>query len=224
MAWRRATRSCIGTLILVGFLYLIARVFVVQTLVITSDSMAATLLEGDFVVVNRAAVGARVPFTDIRIPGYVRPAFGDVFVFDSPSEPGAKIVKRVIGLPGDTVEMRARVLYLNGESQQEPYIASTLRPDKHDSLMRWQQEYVLDGARDGYRPSRDNWGPLTVPAGSYLMLGDNRDRSVDSRFWGFVTDRELIGEVIAIYYSHDRGLHLAQPAGTRVRAEGTGTP
>lgn len=223
MACRRAKWPWIGFLALVGLLYLIARLFLVQTFVITSDSMGPTLLEGDFVVVNRAAIGARIPFTNTRLPGYLRPAFGDVFVFDDPFRPGSKIVKRLVGLPGDTVEMRARVLYWNGEPQEEPYASPpTHRPDEYSPLMLWQQAHVLDEARADYRPSRDNWGPIVVPAGSFFMLGDNRDRSVDSRHLGFVAGTELLGKVGAIYFSYGRASHVSHLSDSRIRTERIG--
>ena len=224
MPERRAIRPWAGFAVLVGLLYLIARLFLVQTLVVTSHSMEATLLDGDFVVVNRAAVGSRIPFTNTRIPGYSRPEFGDVFAFDSPTEPGNRIVKRLIGLPGDTIEMRQRILYLNGEPKKEPYLSAENRPDERNPLMLWQQAYVVDNIRDGYRPSRDNWGPLVVPSDSFFMLGDNRDRSFDSRYWGFVGSTELIGRVMAIYFSYGRAAQDGQLSSARVRTERIGKP
>ena len=185
--------------------FLILRLFLIQTFVITSGSMENTLLVGDMLFVNRAAIGARVPFTDIRIPGYSEPRRGEVLVFDPHHEEDMTLVKRLVGVPGDTLEMRDKVLHLNGEPQEEPYVVTTRGPDDFDRMMLWQREFLVGGPRDDYTPTRDNWGPIAVPPGHYFMLGDNRDSSLDSRYWGLLEGWRFEGRAVAIYFSYNRG-------------------
>ena len=203
-------------------LFFVFRLFLVQTYVITSGSMESTLLVGDFLVVNRAAIGSRVPFTNIRIPGYSEPRRGDVLVFDPHHEEDMTLVKRLIGMPGDTLEMREKVLYRNGEPQDEPYVVATGRPDEFASVMQWQQEFLLGGQRQDYRPSRDNWGPIVIPSGFHFMLGDNRDTSLDSRFWGLLEGWRFEGRAVAIYFSYNRGSHRPFPWIREVRGSRIG--
>ena len=186
-------------------LFFILRLFIIQTFVITSGSMENTLLVGDFLVVNRAAIGSRVPFTDIRVPGYSEPRRGDVLVFDPHHEENMTLVKRLVGMPGDTLEMRDKVLYLNGAPQDEPYVVTTQAGAAPDPIMLWQREHLVGGPRDDYLPSRDNWGPIAIPSGYYFMLGDNRDSSLDSRYWGLLEGWRFEGRAVAIYFSYNRG-------------------
>ena len=193
------------SLLLALILFLVLRMFLIQTFVITSGSMENTLLVGDFLVVNRAAIGSRIPFTGIRIPGYSEPRRGDVLVFDPHHEEDMTLVKRLVGLPGDTLEMRDKVLYLNGELQDEPYVVKTGQRDDFDRTMLWQLEFLVGGPREDYRPNRDNWGPIAIPPGRYFMLGDNRDASLDSRYWGLLEGWRFEGRAVAIYFSYNRG-------------------
>lgn len=203
-------RSTLGEWIrsgLIAFvLYLVIRTFLVQTFVITSGSMEETLLVGDFLMVNRVALGSRVPGTRVRIPGYSEPHRGDVTVFDPPHEEDLKLVKRLVGMPGDTLAMVDKVLYLNGEPQAEPYVKHE-DPGGNEShpWMTWQREYLVDSVdASSYRPTRDDWGPLVVPPDRYFMLGDNRDSSLDSRYWGLLERWRLEGRVVFIYFSYDK--------------------
>lgn len=187
-------------------LFVIIRSFLFNTFVIISGSMEETLLVGDLLLVNRAAVGSPVPGTSLRIPGYSEPRRGDILVFDPPHEENMKLVKRLIGLPGDTLEMRDKVLYLNGRPMEEDYVQHT--PDQADDThpwMVWQERYLLNGADNGrYRPTRDNWGPLVIPPDRYFMLGDNRDTSLDSRYWGLLERWRLEGRAVLVYFSYDK--------------------
>ena len=192
------------TVVIAALLFIVVRSFLIQTFVITSGSMENTLLVGDFLVVNRAAMGSHIPFTDIRIPGYSEPERGDVLVFDPVHEDTLILVKRLVGMPGDTLEMRDRVLYLNGVEQDEPYVVHVGSPDYSDRDMLWQNEYLVGGPRADYRPSRDTWGPIVVPAGRYFMLGDNRQDSHDARVWGFIERWRFQGRAFAIYFSYDK--------------------
>lgn len=193
------------SLVIAGIIFLVLRSFIVQTFVITSGSMENTLLVGDFLMVNRAAIGSRVPFTDIRIPGYSEPRRGDVLVFDPPHEAELKLVKRLVGMPGDTLEMRNRVLIINGVPQDEPYVKHQDVPDDAHAWMSWQREYLVSSVDPvTYRPTRDNWGPLVVPEGHYFMMGDNRETSLDSRYWGLLEAWRLEGRAVFIYFSYNK--------------------
>lgn len=195
------TKSLLVALVL----FLFIRTFLVHTFVIISGSMEDTLLVGDLVLVNRAAVGSRIPGTSIRIPGYSKVERRDILVFDPPHEENMKLVKRLMGLPGDTLEMRNRVLIVNGVPLDEPYVKHQDIRDDTSSWMSWQSEYVLrDSIHGEYRPTRDNWGPLVVPPDRYFMLGDNRETSLDSRYWGFLEGWRLEGRAVLIYFSYNK--------------------
>ncbi len=205
-------------------LFLVIRTFAVEAFKIPTGSMERTLLIGDFLLVNKAVYGAQVPFTGVRLPAFDDPERGDVVVFEYPLDPSKSYVKRVVGLPGDTVGMRGGDLYVNGSLADEAYVQHT-QPDGdyYDPQFEWQRKYLSPGAelRD-YRPTRDEWGPIVVPEGKYFVMGDNRDNSQDSRYWGFV-DRELIkGRPLFIYYSFDRSKLRPLPWITEVRWDRVG--
>jgi signal peptidase I len=186
-------------------LFLFIRSFLVHTFVIISGSMEETLLVGDLLLVNRAAVGSPVPGTSWRIPGYAKLDRGDILVFDPPHEDDLKLVKRLMGLPGDTIEMRDKVFYVNGEALEEAYVRHTDSRDDAHPWMPWQEEYLLPGSSNGsYSPTRDNWGPLVIPEDRYFMLGDNRDTSLDSRYWGFLEGWRLEGRAVFVYFSYNK--------------------
>ncbi len=196
------------SLVVAFVLFLFIRTFLLHTFVIISGSMENTLLVGDLLLVNRAAVGSPVPFTPWRIPGYSEPKRGDVLVFDPPHEENMKLVKRLMGLPGDTLEMRNKILYVNGEAMNEPYVQHVGVADDRHPWMSWQRDYLLtdgdNGPRASYEPTRDNWGPLVVPPDRYFMMGDNRDTSLDSRYWGMLEGWRLEGRAVFIYFSYDK--------------------
>lgn len=202
-----------------GFvLFLVLRTFLIQTFTITSGSMEGTLLVGDFLVLSKSAYGATVPGTDVRLPGYTKPQRGDVVVFRGHHEP-IDLVKRLVGLPGDTLSMRDGTLYVNGVAQDEPYVHHTDPvSDQSHPWMDWQFEYLVSGvnSRD-YKPTRDNWGPLVVADAEYFVMGDNRDESLDSRYWGFVKPASLKGKAVMLYFSYDRDAYGALPFVNHVR-------
>ena len=194
------------SLLVAGLIFIVLRTFLIQTFVITSGSMEDTLLVGDFLVVNRAAIGSPVPFTGLRIPGYSDPRRFDIIVFDPPHEPDLKLVKRLIGMPGDTVAMRDKLLLINGQPVEEPYVKHDAMPDETHPWMAWQSRYLAPGVDAGsYQPSRDTWGPLVIPEDHYFMLGDNREASLDSRYWGLLEGWRLEGRAVVIYFSYNRG-------------------
>jgi signal peptidase I, bacterial type len=189
-------------------LFLVVRTFLIQAYTIPSGSMENSLLIGDYLMANNAIYGAQIPLTDWRIPAFREPQHGDIVVFRPEyNDPVIDVVKRVIGEPGDTIQMIDRVVYRNGERLEEPYVEPNYTPDQ--PLQRYGPAGydwhfgALAGTVDPatYEPTRDNWGPLIVPPGKYMLLGDNRDESLDSRYMGFI-DREVIsGKAMFIYYS-----------------------
>lgn len=185
-------------------LFFMIRTFLVEAFKIPTGSMENTLLIGDFLLVNKLVYGAEIPMTQQRLPAYSVPGRGDVIVFFPPHEPTKNYVKRAVGMPGDTLEMRDKVLYRNGVPMVELY-ARHVDPfsDPTDPRMEWQREHLPEGKRDwrSYHPTRDNWGPVVVPADRLFVLGDNRDNSEDSRYWGFVDVAAVRGRPLLVYYS-----------------------
>jgi signal peptidase I len=210
----------IKSLLIALGLFLIMRTFLVEAFRIPTGSMENTLLVGDFLLVNKAAFGTRIPGTGARMPALSEPRRGDVIVFVPPHDGGKNFVKRLVGLPGDTLEMLGGTLYLNGRPQDEPYTRHSDPRDSYSSSMMWQCEYTF---RTGdCRPTRDTWGPVVVPAGRFFTLGDNRDDSEDSRYWGFVERTAIKGRPFRIYYSFDPRSPDALPWLTGIRWERIG--
>lgn len=185
--------------------FLIIRAFLVEPFKIPSGSMEGTLLVGDFLLVNKLVYGAEVPFTGRRLPAVRQPEAGDVLVFLWPEDPSKSFVKRLMGLPGDTLAMANGQLFRNGVRLKEGYVRHT-EPnyDPAGQEFRWQRDFLVRraSARVSYHPSRDNWGPIVVPGRHYFVLGDNRDNSLDSRHWGFVPDSLVRGSPMMVYFSY----------------------
>jgi len=162
----------------------LVRSFLFAGIFIPSSSMEPTLLVGDRLFMNRFLYGAEIPFTGgWRLPALRQPRVGDVVVFRYPLDPSQDYIKRVVGVEGDVLSMRAKQLYRNGEAVHESW-AQNLEPG------------II-------RSTRDEWGPMVVPEGMLFMMGDNRDRSADSRYWGFL-DRSLVkGKAEILYWSWD---------------------
>ena len=225
-------------------LFLGVRAFVVEAFKIPTSSMEGTLLVGDYLLVNKAVYGAQVPFLGLRLPAWRDPSRGEVVVFHPPHDPLKTYVKRVVGVPGDTLEMREKTLFVNGHEMQENYVRHLDRSgDATHSDMRWQRRHLLaarivrdqqygenDGrvgrrsSRNAYRPSRDNWGPISVPEDNYFVLGDNRDNSEDSRYWGFVDRRSIRGQPWRLYFSYDPSSRRGVPWLQAVRWGRVGQP
>lgn len=215
---KNATVEWTKSVLMAVALFLFIRTFLMQTYVITSGSMENTLLVGDMLVVNRLAIGSRIPGTGIRIPGYSEPRRGDVLVFDPHHEVDMMLVKRLMGLPGDTLEMRNGALFLNDEPLDEPYLNEHRGQDDRSPDMAWQREHLVAGVdRESYSPSRHHWGPIVVPDGYYLMLGDNRDQSLDSRYWGLLETWRVEGRVLFTYFSYNRESYRPFPAIREIR-------
>lgn len=200
-----------------GF-FILLRAFVLGAFAIPSGSMRPTLQEGDFLFANKLLFGARVPFTHWHLPALRAPRRGDLVIFQSPLENDQTVVKRVVGTPGDTIAMADGRLRVNGDVVPEPYIApSDETVDPADPQMAtWQRPYVL-GDAEQYRPSLRKWGPLVVPPDSFFVLGDNRDDSYDSRYWGWLGRDRIEGRPSIIYYSYDPSPGGARRVFTAVR-------
>jgi signal peptidase I len=187
-------------------LFLVVRSFLVEAYRIPSGSMEGTLLVGDFLLVNKLVYGAEVPFTGKRLPAVRHPKYRDVVVFEWPEDITKNFVKRLVGLPGDTLAMHNGTLVRNGKPQDEHAFVTHTDPgsDPSGEEFGWQREFLLSRATRNapYHPSRNNWGPIVVPAKHYFMLGDNRDDSLDSRYWGFVADSLVLGSPMVVYYSY----------------------
>ncbi len=184
---RRHLEETIRLLLFAVALSLVIRVSVAEAYHIEQSSMENTLFPGDTVLGNKFLYGIRVPFTDIRLPAVREPRPGDIIVLDSPIEEGVRLVKRVVAVAGQTLEIRKKKLYVDGVEVPLP----------------GKGKYVDDRVLPGELSSRDNLGPLVVPPGRLFVMGDNRDVSLDSRGWGFL-DRDLVlGRVSVVLYSWD---------------------
>lgn len=166
------------------------RTFVIQAYKIPSGSMKPTLLVGDHILVNKFIYGIKVPYFRNTLIPIKEPEKGDIVVFIYPEDRSKDFIKRVIATSGDTVEIRNKKIYLNGRLFK-------------DNKGVYVDNFILPGS---VQP-RDNFGPVTVPPSSLFVMGDNRDQSYDSRFWGFVDLKDVLGKAIVIYWSWDRENH-----------------
>ncbi len=172
--------------VFVAFLIaMVIRTFAIQAFKIPTGSMIPTLLIGDHLLVNKIVLGTPIdiPFTNIHLfdmPGLRKPQKGDIIVFKYPKNPSRDFIKRVIAAEGDTIESKKKVIFVNGHKLIESYT-----------------HYVDDTFLD----NRDSFGPLTIPAGKVFVMGDNRDQSSDSRYWGFVDASQIKGKAMIIYFS-----------------------
>ena len=202
--WIRNNRGFLVFLLLFGLL----RTAVADWNPIPSGSMRPTLLEGDVVFVNRLAFDLKVPLTNIVVAHLGEPQRGDIVTFSSPRD-GVRLIKRLVALPGDTVEMRDKVLLVNGKAANYRPIGLVVEhpsPDLTVHALRLYETsdsrtHVVQWLRMPDRAMGDSFGPMVVPAEHYLMLGDNRDDSADSRYFGLVPRQLLIGRAVAILVS-----------------------
>jgi signal peptidase I len=170
-------------------LALIIRTWAFQAFKIPSGSMKPTLLIGDHLLVSKSAYGVKLPFSDRVLIPLGQPQRGEIIVFRFPEDRDKDFIKRVIGLPGDVLEVRNKMVYINGQHLEDPWA-------------HYSDRIILP---PGIQP-RDNFGPVTVPADTYFVMGDNRDQSYDSRFWfggkgGFVPKADILGKAMIIYWS-----------------------
>ncbi|MGH7617778.1 MAG: signal peptidase I, partial [Gemmatimonadaceae bacterium] len=197
-------------------IYLFVKTLFVEAFRIPSGSMIPTLQVGDWLFVNKLAYGPTIPFTNSHLPGYTDPKHQDVVVFVSPyqadngDDPTPTLVKRLIGMPGDTLYMRDGSLYLNGLAQRQGFASSNWKgdPNEVNPDFDWQHKIEIKGSRFGAppaQPTHDNWGPLVIPPDHYFMMGDNRYCSKDSRYWGVVPKSNIRGRPLFVYYSYVPG-------------------
>jgi signal peptidase I len=181
---RREVRETANSLVWAFVLFLIIRTLAFQAFRIPSPSMEDTLLIHDFLFISKLTYGPTLPFThdSVRLPGLRKPRPGDVIVFKNPSNPKEDYIKRCVAVEGQTVEYRDKVLYVDGVMRDEPFVKHI-----HNAIL----------------PRRDNWGPVRVPPNSLFMMGDNRDNSQDSRYWGFLPMSLVKGKAELIYFSWD---------------------
>ncbi len=179
-------RENLEAIVIAIVLALFIRTFVVQAFKIPSGSMKPTLQIGDHILVNKFIYGVKIPYIGKTIISYKNPDHGDIIVFRYPEDPDKDFIKRVIGIPGDIIESKNKTVYVNQI------------PINNDVGVHTESRNL-----PGHINPRDNFGPLTVPAESYFVMGDNRDNSYDSRFWGFVEQHAIKGKAFVIYWSWD---------------------
>ncbi|MBA3060036.1 MAG: signal peptidase I [Nitrospirae bacterium] len=167
-------------------LAMLIRAYIIQAFKIPSGSMTPTLLIGDHILVNKFLYGTKIPFSGKRVFMFKKPERGDIIVFKYPENPSKDFIKRVVAAEGDVIESKNKMIHVNGSKVNEPYARHT------DSSMRPM----------GIEP-RDNFGPVIVPKNKYFVMGDNRDQSYDSRYWGYVDIKDVKGKALILYWSWD---------------------
>jgi len=179
-------REYVEAIVMALVLALVLRAYVIEAFKIPSGSMIPTLVVGDHLLVNKMVYGIDLPFVDDKVLVYRNPHRYDIIVFRYPKDPSKNFIKRVIGVGGDKVEMKDKDVYVNDQKIEDSFVQHT-------------DEDVLPAKMS----KRDNFGPITVPEGKVFVLGDNRDDSHDSRYWGFVDLNEIKGKAMFIYWSWD---------------------
>jgi signal peptidase I len=187
-------------------LVLVLRSFLVEPYQIPSESMVPTLQVGDFILVNKYDYGIRLPVLGTKLVDVGEPQRGDVMVFVPPHEP-RYFIKRVVGLPGDRVRYQDKVIYINGERIPQTFVEQVSTVDGlsfqvYDEVLGDHEHLIYRYPQRIERP-----GEWIVPEGHYFMMGDNRDRSDDSRSWGFASDAKVVGKAVAIWVHKPPGLH-----------------
>ncbi|MSO56602.1 MAG: signal peptidase I [Acidobacteria bacterium] len=190
-------REYFESLVIAVILALFIRTFVVQAFKIPTGSMEQNLLIGDHLLVNKFVFGPSLAGSERTVLPMKDIARGDVIVFKYPEEPERDFIKRVIGLPGDQIELRRKRIFINGERLDEPYVFFLEEPPA------LTQETAGDDARAHSGDPRESYGPVTVPPDHYFVMGDNRDNSQDSRYWGFLPRSYVKGKALVIYWSYD---------------------
>ena len=183
-ATKEALREWIETIVIAVILAMFVRTFFVELFKIPTGSMQPTLLIGDRILVNKMIYGPRIPFIGKHLPGFTKPKRGDIIVFISPKEPAKNLIKRLIGLPGESVEIKIGSLYINGKLL--------------DNAL-FQERYYYNRGKFGQEDKS-----ILVPADSYFVLGDNSGSSEDSRYWGFLPAKNVLGKALAVYWPFNR--------------------
>ena len=191
---KSVTREYVEAIVIAILLALVIRTLVVQAFTIPSGSMMGTLLVGDYILVNKFLYGPEIPFTDTHLPGLRAPQRGDIIVFKYPQDERRDFIKRIVGTPGDRILVRGRQVFVNGQPLTEPYT-------KHAEVGTTR---LGSDTYCGYAYACE---PTVVPPDSYFVMGDNRDNSQDSRYWGFVRREKIKGKAFLIYWSWDSDRH-----------------
>ena len=197
-----------GSLAPVLGLVLVLRSFLIEPFQIPSQSMVPTLKVGDFILVNKFTYGIRLPVVGTKIVDIAEPKNGEVMVFIPPHQ-DVYFIKRVVGIPGDTVRYQDKTLYINGKQQSQTFLAQI--PPVDPRVLQYREklgnvEHLIQ--RNPYREtSVDEW---VIPEGHYFMMGDNRDQSSDSRYWGLVSEHNIVGKAVAIWLHKKPGLRLPE--------------
>ncbi len=181
---------------------LLLRSFLGEPFRIPSGSLEPTLEVGDFVVVNKFSYGLRLPVAETKILPISEPKTGQIAVFRWPPDPSYDFIKRVIGVPGDKVEYRNKVLYINGKEMKQQFIEYTVDESSGRTVAKYQED--LAGTRHAIYRNPEAYSAdfsITVPPHHYFMMGDNRDDSADSRYWGFVPESNLRGKAAMVWLS-----------------------
>ena len=178
-------------------IYLFISTTTIKATQIYSGSMENTLLVGDLLFINKFIYGIKIPYTDIRLPSLKNPKMGDIVVFKYPKDESVNYVKRCVAVEGQTVEIRDKVLYVDGKPFSNTEGIKFTRPSLPSS-------YIESDIFPGGNGNRDNYGPVTIPKGYLFMMGDNRDNSFDSRYWGFMPKKNIVGKPIIIYWSWNK--------------------
>jgi signal peptidase I len=200
---KSTVREYFESIVIAVILALFVRTWAVQAFKIPTGSMENNLLIGDHLLVNKFVFGPTRPQVEKKFLPVREPRRGDIVVFKYPDEPERDFIKRVIGLPGDTLELRNKKVYVNGQPLDEPYV-HFLEPASTS------QEVTSFDVRERY-------GPVRVPGDQYFVMGDNRDNSQDSRYWGFLPRSYIKGRALMIYWSYDAGPDQYSQDGTITR-------
>ena len=212
---REWTEFFVTLIIMVFFI----RVTTVEAFRIPTGSMENTLLVGDFLLVNKFVYGIRtpdwigIPFTDIgfsipatRLPAPSKVKPGDIVVFKYPLDPSLNYIKRCIAGPGQTLEIRDRQVYVDGVAMPNPPASQFTSPAPIRAGLGERGIFSPQGVAWNH----DNYGPITIPEGHYFMMGDNRDNSADSRYWGFLPEEDIVGKALIIYFSWDKNQGISK--------------
>jgi signal peptidase I len=188
------------------------RSFLYEPFRIPSGSLEPTLQVGDFVLVNKFDYGVRLPVAHHKVYPYQEPHRGDIFVFRYPPNPSVNFIKRVIGLPGDHIKYHDKVLTINGQVIPQTFQENATRMDEdgHSQDVLVKQENLFGVQYHIYEnknQASDNFDDIVVPEGMYFAMGDNRDDSADSRYWGFVPEKNIVGKAVLVWMSWDNTDH-----------------
>jgi signal peptidase I len=196
---KSVAREYFESLVIAVLLALFVRTWVFQAFKIPTGSMEPGLLVGDHLIVNKMIFAPTLGGLERAMAPTRSVRRGDIVVFKYPEDPDRDFIKRVIGLPGETLELRRKVVHINGEPLDEAYIKYLQPP--------------LSGGSARTDDRREAYGPVTVPPGQYFMMGDNRDNSEDSRYWGFLPETYVKGQALFIYFSFEADEPLTNLAG-----------